>query len=512
MTRLDSSPVLWWIRLDLRLADNPALTAAIGRGRPVLPVFVWAPEEEAPWSPGAASRWWLHHSLAALARSLEARGSRLLVRRGPTAAALDALIAETGARAVFWNRRYEPVVVERDRGIKERLRRAGIEAQSANGALLHEPWTVTAADGAPFRVFSPFWRRSLALADPPTPTDAPATLRAPDRWPDSLDLDALALRPTIAWDAGLAATWTPGEDGARSRLDAFVASHREGASDEDASDRAERLAVPVAVDGAHDPFAAYPADRDHPDRSGTSRLSPHLHFGELSARQVFHAALAASGARGLSRERARQGKFVAELGWREFAYHLLYHFPTTPEAPLQSAFETLAWRSDPDALRAWQQGRTGIPIVDAGLRELWSTGWMHNRTRMLAASLLTKNLLLPWQDGAAWFWDTLVDADLASNTLGWQWTAGCGADAASYVRVFNPVTQGRKLDAAGDYVRRFVPELAKLPADWIHEPWAAPPLVLAEAGVVIGRDYPFPIVDLAASRAEALRIFGELGS
>lgn len=484
----DPAPTLWWIRLDLRLADNPALSAALARGGPVVPAFVWAPDEEAPWAPGAAARWWLHLSLEALARSVVACGSRLIVRRGPTLAALESLVAETGARAVHWNRRYEPAVIARDRAIKERLRARGVAAHSFNGELLYEPWQVADAGGSPFRVFTPFWRRCLTIAEPSRPTTAPTKIPAPARWPDSLPLEALALRPRIPWDAGLAASWTPGETGAQQRMEAFFAP------------------------STSDVFSAYPDERDHPDRPGTSRLSPHLHFGEVSPRQVYWRALAESEARGLARERARQGKFVAELSWREFAYHLLFHFPTTPQAPLRPEFAALDRRHDPVAMRAWQRGRTGIPLVDAGLRELWSTGWMHNRVRMLAASLLTKNLMLPWQDGAAWFWDTLVDADLASNTLGWQWTAGCGADAASYVRVFNPVTQGSKLDANGDYVRRFVPELARLPADWIHRPWQAPPLVLAEAGVVLGRDYPLPIVDLEATRAEALRLFRNLGS
>lgn len=482
--RAVGTPTLWWVRLDLRLADNPALVAALARGGPVVPVFVWAPEEEAPFAPGAASRWWLHHSLAALARDLEARGSRLVVRRGPSAAALDGLIVETGARAVVWSRRYEPAVVERDTEIKRALRARGVVAESANAALLHEPWAILDDRRAPFRVFSPFWRRCLGAPEPAAPLAAPSRLPAPDRWPDSLELASLGLLPTIAWDGGLRAAWTPGEAGAQARLAGFL----------------------------ENAFACYASERDRPDRSGTSRLSPHLHFGELSPRQVWHAMLAAGDRAGLPAERGRQGKFAAELGWREFAHHLLFHVPETTTQPLRPEFARHPWRDDPDALRAWQRGRTGIPIVDAGMRELWTTGWMHNRVRMLAASLLTKNLALRWQDGAAWFWDTLVDADLASNTLGWQWTAGCGADAASYVRIFNPVSQGAKFDPAGDYVRRFVPELARLPGDWIQQPWEAPPVVLRAAGIVLGETYPRPIVDLAASREAALRAFAALGT
>ncbi len=483
--RPEAGPTLWWVRLDLRLADNPALAAAIARGAPIVPVFVQAPEDEAPFAPGAASRWWLHHSLAALARALEARGSRLIVRRAARAAeALDALIAETGARAVCWSRRYEPAVVARDAGLKRALRARGLHAESANAALLHEPWTLAGEGGAPDRVFSPFWRRALAAPEPATPLAAPERIPAPDRWPASLPLEALGLLPTIPWDGGLRAAWTPGEDGAQARLAGFLETA----------------------------FACYASERDRPGHPGTSRLSPHLHFGELSPRQVWAAIHAAGAGAGLPAARVRAGKFAAELGWREFAHHLLFHFPDTPALPLRPEFARYPWRDDPPALRAWQRGRTGIPIVDAGMRELWETGWMHNRVRMLVASLLTKNLALPWQAGAAWFWDTLVDADLASNTLGWQWTAGCGADAASYVRIFNPVSQGARFDPAGDYVRRFVPELARLPADWIHQPWEAPPLVLRAAGVVLGETYPRPIVDLAASRDAALRAFAALGT
>jgi deoxyribodipyrimidine photo-lyase len=479
------APTLWWIRLDLRLADNPALVAALARGGPVLPVFVWAPDEEVPFAPGAASRWWLHHSLVALSRDLEAVGSRLVVRRAPSsAAALDALVAETGAQAVFWSRRYEPSLIGRDAEIKRSLRARGLVAESANASLLYEPWTILDEGRTPFRVFSPFWRRCLAAPEPAAPLAAPARLPAPDRWPESIALEALDLLPEIPWDGGLRAAWRPGEAGAQARLAEFLASA----------------------------FAGYASERDRPDRLGTSRLSPHLHFGEISPRQVWAAMLAAGERAGLPVARGRQGKFAAELGWREFAHHLLFHFPETTTEPLRPEFARYPWRDDAAALRAWQRGRTGIPIVDAGMRELWTTGWMHNRVRMLVASLLTKNLSLPWQEGAAWFWDTLVDADLASNTLGWQWTAGCGADAASYVRIFNPVSQGVKFDPAGDYVRRFVPELARLSDDWIQQPWEAPPLVLHAAGIVLGETYPRPIVDLAESREAALRAFAALGT
>ncbi|MCU0759611.1 MAG: DNA photolyase family protein [Steroidobacteraceae bacterium] len=466
------SPALLWIRQDLRLSDQPALAAAIARGGAVLPVFVWAPEEEEPWSPGAASRWWLHHSLARLAADLEARGSQLVLRRaapsGDGAGSLGmlrALLRETGAGAVYWNRRYEPAVVARDKAIKQALRESGIEAESFNAALLAEPWDVRNQSGRPFQVFTPFWKYVKASIDPPRPLPAPARVPAPATWPDSLPLEALGLLPRIRWDAGLAASWEPGERGAARQLARFL----EG------------------------PVRDYGERRNLPGVAGTARLSPHLHFGEVSPRQVWHAA-----------EAWRDGQFVTEVGWREFAHHLLYHFPHTPDEPLRPEFRRFPWDGERAHLGPWQRGRTGVPMVDAGMRELWHSGWMHNRVRMVVASFLVKNLRLPWQDGARWFWDTLVDADLASNTLGWQWTAGCGADAAPYFRVFNPVSQGSKFDADGEYVRRWIPELAKLPAAAIHAPWEADAATLAAAGVALPRSYPRPLVDLRASREAAL--------
>jgi len=466
---------LLWFRHDLRLADNPALLAAARRGGPVVPVFIWAPEEEGRWPPGAASRWWLHQSLARLDAALRAIGSRLVLRRGPTAAALRGLLRETGARAVLWNRRYEPAAVSRDRGIKEELKESGVDAESFNGTLLFEPWEVKTRQGGPFRVFSGFWKACLELPEPPAPDPGPPRLAAPRKWPASAALAEFGLEPDVDWAAGLREAWRPGEVGARERLDRFLA----------------------------EALAAYPTGRDRPDRPGTSRLSPHLHFGEVSARQAWHAARAAR--EGQARDAA--AAFVRELGRREFAYHLLFHFPETPEQPLRKSFAAFPWKQDVSRLAAWQRGRTGYPFVDAGMRELWRTGWMHNRVRMVAASFLVKDLLIPWQDGAAWFWDTLVDADLANNTLGWQWTTGCGADAVPYFRVFNPLTQGERFDPACDYVRRWLPELARLPDDWVHRPAEAPPGVLADAGVEVGRSYPEPVVDHRAAAKRALRAF-----
>lgn len=462
---------LVWFRSDLRLADNPALHSAVERGGPVVCVYIWAPDEERPWPPGAASRWWLHHSLLRLDESLRRMGSRLLIRRGPTLNALASLVAETGASAIHWNGRHEPAVIERDRRLQAELQAAGVAVESFNGSALREPWELQTKQGRPYQVFTPFWRAVRAMPAPEPPLPAPPRIIAPSRWPTSTPLDELGLLPTIPWDAAFHDHWRPGEAGAHERLDSFLSS---------------------AVTGYH-------TERDRPDRDGTSRLSPHLHFGEISPRQIWQA---------LGRRTSRGAEtFRTELGWRDFAHHILYHFPHTTDAPLRRPFECFRWDSNPRLLRAWQRGRTGYPIVDAGLRQLWATGWMHNRVRMIVGSFLTKDLLISWQVGARWFWDTLVDADLANNTLGWQWVSGCGADAAPYFRIFNPVAQGEKFDPAGNYVRRWVPELAKLPARWIHQPWAAPATELDAADVRLGRDYPERIVDHTQARMRALAAF-----
>ncbi|MBY0231374.1 MAG: DNA photolyase family protein [Gemmataceae bacterium] len=456
-------------RLDLRLADNPALAAAAKRGGPLVPVFTWCPEEEGAWPTGSASRWWLHQSLAALDASLRKLGSRLVRVIGPTLPTVLGLARETGAGAVFWNRRYEPALVARDTALKAGLRAEGLVAESSNSALLAEPWTLRTKQDRPFQVFMPFWKAMRAAGPPGLPLPAPTALPAPGKWPASAEL---GLEPTLPWAARMAAHWTPGEAGAAARLDAFL----------------PRL-------------LAYHEDRDRPAFDGTSSLSPHLHFGEIGPRQVWHAVRDAF-PRTLP---TGPETFLKELAWREFAHHLLHCFPHTPEQPLREDFARFPWRTDAAALRAWQRGRTGYPLVDAGMRQLWAVGWMHNRVRMVAASFLVKHLLLPWQEGARWFWDTLADADLANNTLGWQWTAGCGADAAPYFRIFNPVVQGERYDPEGEYVRRWVRELAGVPARWVHQPWNAP----AEhrpAG------YPAPIVEHGAARERALAALASMSA
>jgi deoxyribodipyrimidine photo-lyase len=471
-----------WFQIDLRLADNPALNAAVKSGGAVVPVFIWSPEEEAPWPPGAASKWWLHQSLAALDAQLRVIGSRLVIRRGAALAELRQLAKETGATRVFWNRRYEPACIARHKVIKEAVRADGLEADSFNAALLHEPWTIQNQSGKPFQVFTPFWRHCLTKPDPAEPLPTPKQLASPAQWPKSLALAELQLEPRIKWAEGFRAAWQPGEAGAAAALKQFLA-------------RA---------------FDDYSEQRNRPDVVGTSRLSPHLHFGDISPRQVWHGLKKMAAKRRLAVAHWRGSQFLAEVGWREFAHHLLFHFPHTPTEPLRADFKKFPWRKDAAWLRAWQKGRTGYPIVDAGMRELWMTGWMHNRVRMIVASFLVKDLLLDWQEGARWFWDTLVDADLAQNTLGWQWAAGCGADPAPYFRVFNPTTQGEKFDPNGDYVRRWCPELAKLAADWIHQPHKAPAVVLRASRVELGRNYPQPIVSHGIAREVAFAAFARI--
>ena len=469
------STAIVWLRRDLRLSDNPALAAALANHERVLPVYIHAPGEEVPWQPGAASGWWLHHGLADLSAQLQ---GRLLFRRGHSLETLQDLVARTGATAVYWNRLYEPAAVRRDAELKRALLDVGVTAMSHNAALLFEPWEIQNRQGGAYRVFTPFWKRALEFGLPRAETDgAVATSRLLTQQAlaglGGCGLDELGLMPDVVWYQGIADAWHPSRAGAEARLDEFLATG----------------------------LRHYAQGRDLPDKDQVSRLSPYLHFGQLGPREVVAACRNGGHA---------AAEFLRELGWREFAHHLLFHFPQTGDSPLDERFASFPWRQDPAALRAWQRGETGIPLVDAGMRQLWSTGWMHNRVRMIVASFLTKNLLLNWQQGARWFWDTLVDADLASNSLGWQWTAGCGADAAPYFRVFNPVLQGGKFDPTGGYIRRWVPELSRLPAKWIHRPWEAPESLLHESGVRLGPDYPRPIVDLKASRQRALDAWAEV--
>lgn len=468
-----------WFRQDLRLADNPALSEAAAQGT-VVPVYIWAPDEEKPWEPGGATRWWLHQSLTSLAKDLEDRGSQLILRAGSSLDCLQKLIDETGASAIYWNRRYEPAIIKRDKQIKETLKDDDIDAQSFNGSLLFEPWEIETQKGDPYQVFTPFWKNCLGRDADHEPLSIPKSLPQPDAWPDSDDLDNWQLEPEIPWDEGMRDTWEVGADAAEAQLEQFVAES----------------------------VGAYEESRNQMAEDGTSRLSPYLHFGEISPRQVWTATRDAIDDDAKAEDGAKV--FLSEIGWREFAYHLLFHFPETTTKPLREKFADFPWSKSKKNLRRWQRGRTGYPVVDAAMRQLWHTGWMHNRARMIVASFLCKHLLLPWQRGAEWFWDTLVDADLSSNTLGWQWTAGCGADAAPYFRIFNPITQGEKFDPDGEYIRSWVPELEKLPTKWLYQPWEAPDEVLEEAEVKLGDIYPKPIVEHSEARQKALDAYDEI--
>lgn len=469
---MSRSPAIVWFREDLRLADNPALDAAVASGRPVLCVYIFDEQSSGLRPAGGASRWWLHHSLAALAGALEKRGGRLDLFSGRAAQALERLVRETGAGALFWNRRYDAGGIEVDRRIKEDLS-GGVEVASFNGKLLAEPWTIKTKTGGPFRVYSPFWRALQAAGEPAPPLPSPARIKAAPAPHGAVRLDALKLLPTKPdWAGGLRAAWKPGEASAAKRLAAFL--------DEE--------------------LAGYAEGRDRPDQPFVSRLSPHLAFGEISPRQIWAATRHAEASNPkLARSAA---KFVSELAWREFSYHLLFHNPDLASKNFDARFDAFEWpRRDEKAFAAWTRGATGYPLVDAGMRELWTTGYMHNRVRMIAASFLIKHLMIDWRAGEEWFWDTLCDADPANNAASWQWVAGSGADAAPYFRIFNPVLQGEKFDPDGAYVRQWVPELKDVPARFLHRPWEAPSPP---------KDYPAPLVDHAAARARALAAFAAI--
>ena len=469
--------IICWFRQDLRLSDNPALTAACERGR-VLPVYILDDVNAGEFAMGGASRWWLHRSLESLERSLK---GALRLYRGDASDVLLGLAECLDVRGVYWNRCYEPWRIERDARIKERLGAAGVEARSFNGSLLWEPWTVCKGDGAPYWVFTPYYRRGCLGKEPPrAPLPAPGGLECftdggsgpaeGTTGPGGLELPA-----EEGWAEKIAPHWVVGEEGARRRLEAFI---QEG-------------------------LGHYKGGRDLPDKPYVSRMSPHLHFGEISPNQLWYAV------RGMGDDE-HIDHYCSELGWREFSYYQLYHHPDLPRVNLQAKFNRYPWRDNSEALEAWKRGRTGIPLVDAGMRELWRTGYMHNRVRMVVASFLVKNLGIHWHRGEEWFRDTLVDADLASNSAGWKWVAGCGADAAPFFRIFNPVLQGRKFDPEGRYIRRFVPEIASLPAKHLFDPWNAPRGVLDEAGIELGVTYPRPLIDLGESRRAALAAYSGL--
>jgi len=465
-----TAPVILWFRKDLRLADNPALHAAVQTGQPVLPVFIL--DEQHTRGLGAASKWWLHKSLASLGER-----APLVLKQGDPKTVLQDIVAETGATAVFWNRLYEPDSIARDTDIKSALTDQGLDVQSFAGRYLAEPWVLKNKAGGILKVFTPYWKALLAhYEEQPLPDDLPVPEIS---WANSVggnELEAWNLLPTKPdWSGGMEAEWTPGEGGAWTRFNQF-----------------KKSAIRDYID-----------DRNRPDVPGVSRLSPHLHWGEISVTQLWHATVK----HGNSRSHEH---FLKELTWRDFAAYLLYHFPALPAQNWRADFDAFPWEEDPEALDKWQRGMTGYPIVDAGMRELWATGWMHNRVRMIVASFLVKHMLHPWQAGERWFWDTLVDADPATNPASWQWVAGCGADAAPYFRIFNPITQAEKFDPEGAYIKKWVPELARLPKQFIARPWEASPLILHAAEIKLGETYPEPMVSHERGRARALDAFQSL--
>mgnify|MGYP001301672917 CR=1 FL=1 len=468
---MSSAKTIVWFRQDLRIHDNPALLAAVEAGD-VLPIYILDDVNSGEWSMGEASRLWLHQSLASLNESLD---GQLCFFNGDAETILVELVATLGATAVCWNRCYEPWRISRDRKIKSLLTEQGIHVSSHNGSLLWEPWEITKKDGTPYKVYSPYFKRGCLGATDRIRQALPAPKKIAymprPKTLVSASLDDLSLLPSIPWDASIRAAWPVGETAAHDKLQRLI-------------DR--RL-------------AGYKKGRDFPAMDSTSRLSPHLHFGELSPHQVWFQVLQSN-----PDNEEDLSHYQSELGWREFSYYLLYHWPELPDQPFMPKYKAFPWRSDNQGLEQWQQGKTGYPIVDAGMRELWQTGYMHNRVRMIVGSFLVKNQLVHWRDGERWFWNCLVDADLASNSAGWQWVAGCGADASPYFRIFNPLLQSEKFDPEGEYLVRYLPELKNLPKKFRHKPWEAPAEVLTEAGVELGKDYPVRILDLKVTRERAL--------
>ena len=479
MSEKNKGSVLVWFRQDLRLDDNPAFYHAAKSGLNVIPLYIWSPESEGNWPMGSASKVWLQYSLLQLATELEKLNSKLLLAEGDPKSILNELIKKYNVKKVVWNRRYEPDIIKRDKIIKSDLKNNQIEVNSFNGSLLYEPNTILNKQGSPYKVYTAFWNATQQMPEPAIPYPKPRKLiSAPDTF-DSLPLKYFKLLPDISWHRGIENNWQPGTAAAKKQVKRFLAQDIEN----------------------------YQQYRDYPAIQGVSSLSPYLHFGEISPNSVWHEI-----------QKQYQNKklttsaivYKKQLVWREFAHHLLFHFPHTDQKPLRDEFKHFPWKKNKRFLNAWQKGETGYPIVDAGMRQLWQTGWMHNRVRMIVASFLIKDCLIHWLEGANWFWDTLVDADLANNTMGWQWVAGSGADAAPYFRIFNPVTQGERFDPKGEYVRCWIPELSMCPDKYIHQPWNAPAMELQLANIKLGKDYPNPIVDHSVARKQALEALKQM--
>lgn len=467
----DNKLSLFWFRQDLRLSDNPGLAHAVSVGK-ILLIYIYDDTHTGEHGMGGAAKWWAHHSLLSLNKSL---GGKLNFYKGDPEEIIDDLIKRYHVDAVYWNRCYEPWRTKRDTRIKEGVKKKGIDVESFNGSLLWEPWEVLRTDGTPYKVFTPFYRKGCLSAQPPRlPLKKPSKIES-IKDDHSLGLNDLEFLPKIPWDKQLEPHWEIGESGAQNRLAGFLETG----------------------------LAGYKEGRNLPSAHHVSRLSPYLHSGEISPNQVWYAAKNHGDSEDVDH-------FCSELGWREFSYSLLYYCPTLPHENWQRKFDVFPWQENPEALKAWQKGMTGYPFVDAGMRELWQTGYMHNRVRMVVASFLIKNLLIDWRHGASWFWDYLVDADLANNSASWQWVAGSGADAAPYFRIFNPVGQGEKFDGDGTYTRKYVPELKNLPDKYLFQPWEASQEVLRQAGVILGKTYPQPVIGTAFSRQRALDAFAEL--
>ncbi|MCQ0988940.1 DNA photolyase family protein [Jiella sp. LLJ827] len=475
-----SGPIVVWLRNDLRLDDNPALAHAAETGRPVVPLFVLDEDSPNVRPLGGAHKWWLHHSLESFARSLRGRGSQLILRRGKAKDHVLEVIDRVGATALFFNRRYDPASRKVDEDVVEALGDE-VSAEWFTGNLLHEPGSVETKSGGYYKVYTPFWK-NLSETEPRDPIDAPKGFSQPDTFPKSDELDDWELLPTKPdWAGGIREFWTPGEEAAHERLDHFC----------------DEL------------LADYHKGRERPFADDTSRMSPYLRWGEISPYRLWHEAAAYAARRKTIPDEALR-TFHQELVWRDFNYHLLFNFGRLERDNFNDRFDGFPWRRSSEDLKAWQKGLTGYPIVDAGMRQLWHRGWMHNRVRMIVGSFLTKDLLIHWREGESWFWDTLVDGDIASNTAQWQWIGGSGADAQPFFRIFNPITQSERFDPKGEYIRNFVPELRDLPAKAIHAPWEADQKTLEEAGVALGETYPKPIVDHGEARERALAAYDEV--
>lgn len=471
-----TSPLIFWFRYDLRLTDNPGLTAAVKTDTPILPVFILDEQMPSDRGLGAASKWWLHHALESLSADLKKAGAKLILRRGDSFEVLTHLLEETKASGLYFSRAYDASGVALEKKLSEALDKKDVTCKRFSSSLLFEPEEIQTNSGDPYKVFTPFWKSCQQKKEPNKPVSKPKKIKGTDKKIKSDDLKDWDLRPTKPdWSEGMQKEWSPGEKGAQKRLEVFL----------------------------ENALFEYDDKRDRPDIKGTSMLSPHLRFGEISPRQCWHAVKTY-----LEKEDCQSNKgaetYLSEIGWREFSYHLLFNWPNLHNEAFRPEFSEFPWKGTKKQLKAWQKGKTGYPIVDAGMRQLWHIGWMHNRVRMIVGSFLVKHLLISWQDGESWFWDTLVDADPASNAAGWQWVAGSGADAAPYFRIFNPMLQSEKFDPKGDYIRKWVPELVDLSDKHIHMPWEADVSALEAAGIELGKTYPKPMVEHKQARQQAL--------